>query len=77
MNEDVAQVAGPFTGFDNNTLYLEEICLEPGCYTIWMEDSYGDGWQGGNITFYDENGNILAIGMARFFQQMLMVTKGH
>lgn len=76
MNEDGAQVAGPFTGFDNNTLYLEEICLEPGCYTIWMEDSYGDGWQSGNITFYDENGDLLAIGSVNEFEAYLDLFTG-
>ena len=41
-----------------------------------MEDSYGDGWQGGNITFYDENGDILAIGSVNGFEANLDLFTG-
>ena len=33
------------------------VCLEPGCYTLRMLDSYGDGWNGAMYTLYDEFGN--------------------
>ena len=62
MNSEGNQVSGPFTGFENNTLYIDQLCLEPGCYTIWMEDSYGDGWQGAILTVEDMEGNVLATG---------------
>ena len=58
MNSEGNQVSGPFTGFENNTLYIDQLCLEPGCYTIWMEDSYGDGWQGAILTVEDMEGNV-------------------
>jgi DNA-binding beta-propeller fold protein YncE len=32
---------GPYS--DPNTLYEDEICLEVGCYTLTINDSYGDG----------------------------------
>ena len=62
LDETGSQVAGPFYGYDNNTSYSLELCLEPACYTVWMEDSYGDGWQGGSISFFDETGDLLASG---------------
>ncbi|MBM72092.1 MAG: hypothetical protein CL847_04845 [Crocinitomicaceae bacterium] len=71
LNSDGNQVAGPFTDFTNNTLYIEELCMETGCYTVWMEDSYGDGWQGGSISFYDENGSLLNSGSVNEFEAFL------
>ena len=62
MNDNGTQAAGPFSDYSNNTSYTYDLCLEPGCYIVWMEDSYGDGWQGSTITFTDENGNMLASG---------------
>ena len=62
MNDNGTQAAGPFSDYSNNTSYTYDLCLEPGCYIVWMEDSYGDGWQGGTITFTDENSNMLASG---------------
>ena len=71
LNSDGNQVSGPFTDFTNNTLYTEELCMEPGCYTVWMEDSYGDGWQGGSISFYDEYGSLLNSGSVNEFETFL------
>ena len=44
-------VLGEFQGEQgfNNTEYSEEFCLESGCYIIEALDSYGDGWNGGEI----------------------------
>ena len=30
--------------------YCENFCFNDGCYTIYMNDSYGDGWDDGNIS---------------------------
>ncbi len=46
-------------GASENVYY----CLDEGCYTFILKDSYGDGWESGSGIFYewkDESGNILA-----------------
>ncbi len=37
-------------------------CLPPGCYTMLMYDSYGDGWNGAVFTVSDPNGNLVGSG---------------
>ena len=78
LDSEGNQAACPFTGFENNATYTEELCLEPGCYTVWMEDSYGDGWQGGWIEFTDSNGEQLAYGSVSGYQAQidLFTTEG-
>ncbi|WP_306641334.1 T9SS type A sorting domain-containing protein [Sanyastnella coralliicola] len=36
-------------GYENNSDYTEYACLEDGCYTFVMIDSFGDGWNGGSV----------------------------
>ncbi|PCJ80521.1 MAG: hypothetical protein COA49_08615 [Bacteroidetes bacterium] len=62
-NELGMAVAGPFTGFANYTQYTNNFCLSPECYTVWMNDSYGDGWQGAELSFYDEFGVLISSGL--------------
>jgi hypothetical protein len=38
-----------FEGELNNTNSVDFACLAPDCYTIQMEDSWGDGWNGGYV----------------------------
>jgi hypothetical protein len=38
----------PYLG---NNIYTNYLCLEDGCYTILMFDSFGDGWNGGYLEF--------------------------
>ncbi len=53
---------GPYS--DDQTLYEEEWCMGPGCYTFVINDSYGDGISFGGVegsyTIVDGDGNILA-----------------
>ncbi|MCB0762266.1 MAG: T9SS type A sorting domain-containing protein, partial [Flavobacteriales bacterium] len=35
-----------FGGYQNNEIQTDFLCLEDGCYTITMYDSFGDGWNG-------------------------------
>ncbi len=53
---------GPYA--DAETNYTSAVCAVPGCYTLTVNDSYGDGMQFngvvGNYTLTDENGNVLA-----------------
>ena len=41
----------------NYTEYTEELCLEYGCYIIEALDSWGDGWNGGEIIISIQNNN--------------------
>ena len=34
----------------NQTTYMASACLMDGCYTVYMHDTFGDGWNGGNLT---------------------------
>lgn len=52
-NEEVALVGTDLFGMMpwlDFTTYGGWACLEPDCYTLYLADSYGDGWQGGEIT---------------------------
>ena len=53
---------GPYGG--SQTTYTSTICLAAGCYTLTVNDSYGDGLQyngvGGDYTLTDEDGAVLA-----------------
>jgi hypothetical protein len=39
-----------------------EACLEDGCHTFNMIDSYGDGWNGNSVTIAFSNGDVLLSG---------------
>jgi hypothetical protein len=48
---------------DNNTVfnYVGDSCFTPGCYTMVLYDTYGDGWNsGGNVLVTDQMGMVLA-----------------
>tara|TARA_B100001029_G_C15060259_1_gene457813 strand:- start:81 stop:2237 length:2157 start_codon:yes stop_codon:yes gene_type:complete len=51
-----------FSGFEDNSLYEEVICLEDGCYELIMYDSYGDGWQGAELQMYGVSGEYILSG---------------
>lgn len=48
---DVFQGVGGF----NYTEYIDELCLESGCYIIEAQDSWGDGWNGGELIINIQN----------------------
>ena len=53
---------GPYDG--SQTTYTSTVCLGPGCYTLTVNDSYGDGLQHngviGDYTLTNESGTVLA-----------------
>ncbi|HBE10897.1 MAG TPA: hypothetical protein DCY76_00535, partial [Flavobacteriales bacterium] len=53
---------GPYDG--SQTTYTSTVCLGPGCYTLTVNDSYGDGLQHngviGDYTLTNEPGTVLA-----------------
>ena len=53
---------GPYDG--SQTTYTSTVCLVPGCYTLTVNDSFGDGLQHngivGDYTLTDDNGTVLA-----------------
>ena len=59
---DIVMEGGPYNG--QQTTYTEEACVATGCYTLTVNDSYGDGLQYsgvvGNYTLVDGDGNVLA-----------------
>lgn len=57
--------------YEDNTLYEYDLCLNPGCYTFSINDSYEDGMSGGSYSscnsdgnFYIENNNDTVVSMS-------------
>ncbi|GIR12981.1 MAG: hypothetical protein CM15mP23_15560 [Cryomorphaceae bacterium] len=55
---EVSWELGDFSGGVGST----NVCLEDGCISFKMYDSYGDGWNGSEVTITSEGGDILMIG---------------
>ena len=64
LNESDELIAGPFSGFEDNSTYFTSLCIGYGCYYALLEDSYGDGWHGGSIEFnyFDSESDVLNSG---------------
>ena len=56
--EEVSWTLGGFSG----GVGLTDACLEDGCLTFTMLDSYGDGWNGNFVTITSEAGDVLISG---------------
>ncbi|MEZ7966650.1 MAG: hypothetical protein QMB45_03635, partial [Flavobacteriales bacterium] len=50
------------TEFEDDSVYLTALCIEPGCYIFNMYDTYGDGWQGSEYRLFDSNNEVIQIG---------------
>jgi hypothetical protein len=48
---NILAAGGPYS--TNNTNYVTTECLAYGCYTVNMYDSFGDGWNGAEISIVD------------------------
>ena len=55
---EVSWELGDFSGGVGST----SACLEDGCISFKMYDSYGDGWNGSEVTITSESGNLLLLG---------------
>ena len=55
---EVSWSIGGFSG----SVGLTAACLEDGCLTFNMNDSYGDGWNGNIVTITSETGDVLLTG---------------
>ncbi|SMD31745.1 Por secretion system C-terminal sorting domain-containing protein [Reichenbachiella faecimaris] len=59
---------GSYTNGDKNTTKIDTSCLEDGCYTFTINDSYGDGiccsYGNGSYALEDASSNLLASGGA-------------
>ncbi len=53
VQNSAGDVVYSFQGEEANTNFVDYLCLAPDCYTVNMEDSWGDGWNGGNFMMYD------------------------
>ena len=67
---DIIQSVAP-NSYEDNTLYEYDLCLNQGCYTFSINDSYGDGLSGGSYSscnsdgnFYIENNNDTVVSMS-------------
>ena len=49
------------SGYESQQSYISNYCLEDGCYSFEMLDSYGDGWNGATYEILN-NGAIIASG---------------
>lgn len=43
------------SGYANNEFYFDQVCVEDGCYTLNMYDSFGDGWNGAQLLLQIDN----------------------
>lgn len=50
-------------GYADNTTYISLACVNPDCLILNMHDSYGDGWQGGEIFVYNLDGSLIGSGL--------------
>ncbi len=56
IQDDSGAVVASFQGAANFTTVEQSICLDPGCFTLVMTDTWGDGWNGGELLIVPENG---------------------
>ena len=56
-----SEVSWSISGF-SGSVGSTEACLEDGCLTFTMLDSYGDGWNGNVVTITSEAGDVLITG---------------
>jgi len=68
LTGSIAWQGGPYSDVAGGETFQYELCLEEGCYTFEINDSYGDGLYGsqyntcsvnGNYSMTDEMGNLL------------------
>lgn len=62
ITDDAGNVIVSFDGFESQGTYYLTACLQPGCYTVNMYDSWGDGWNGGVLDIYVD-GNLVVGGL--------------
>ena len=68
QNGTVLFNGGPYVNNQQGTTFSESLCLEAGCYTLWIYDSYGDGmsFTNGNYQLVNSDGLVLANGSGNF-----------
>ena len=62
-NED-QDVLASFLGVEDNETTEEIVCLTDGCYFLFAEDAFGDGWNDGFVEI-DMDGEILVYEMTQ------------
>jgi len=66
VDSEGTYVAGPYGNFGeyiSGEESYESFCLIPECYTVLLYDSYGDGWQGAELTIEDASGVLVGSGL--------------
>ena len=46
LSSNSADLVAQGEDYMSNLTYFQDLCLEDGCYTLLMDDSFGDGWNG-------------------------------
>jgi len=67
ITNDLGSIVANGNGYGNQSVFNIDVCLENGCYTFLILDSFGDGMDGtasgcgidGDYSFEDPNGNVL------------------
>lgn len=62
LSDSLGNILYEGSNYLDNTVYVEYFCLPDACYTVNMYDSYGDGWQGGEFTLLNNEGQLVASG---------------
>ena len=47
--DEFGNIVASFYGFQSQGTYFYSLCLEDGCYTVNLYDTWGDGWNGGML----------------------------
>jgi len=65
-DRNTGEVLHTVSNFQVNTLSIDDLCLDDGCYTFTIYDEYGDGiccgYGEGNYELVNESGNIISSG---------------
>lgn len=68
--EKVVLSGGPYKNKTGGTIITKNICLEPGCYKVYIQDSYGDGlccdYGPGKFTLYEKDSVLFESSKFRF-----------
>ncbi len=63
-------IGGPFADGQSGKNITKDFCLPDGCYTMYVDDAYGDGiccdFGNGKVRIRDENGSLIASSNGRF-----------
>ncbi|MFK7807875.1 MAG: T9SS type A sorting domain-containing protein [Saprospiraceae bacterium] len=73
VSGNVVALGGTYGDYPDNSFFSQDICLSAGCYTLTVDDIFGDGlccaYGEGSYNLLDGSGNVLASGAAFKFSE--------